>query len=453
MRDLPPEIWHHGVFVFLLSGDLARLGRANWGFYRSVKKWMGDKDSRRIRPLTRHDLNGTSHLSEPLKNVYSGCLRIWSACFHQAVTEFKHTHHIPTMKDDVAARTVDLLFTGSSTCFKKFTTQSSHDRLWQITTRYIAPNLLGFWDWMVQAGVTGLRHNEGTYDQYFLSGMHQFDGLPCDRDKLSLLHKIRPVTMMTKNQEVLGRLCSAIVPCAMTSLSRPVVEYTEYVLWTVWGQVWPINVYARNVGILRFADCVKMTPNLLNVVATPNTVPQHTIYTMLGMPGATLYHVQYPLSPSVHLPLMVHHKNVIMSVYVFRNQYVPHGISLQQKITYTLHGLIIEYCVINTQTMDIQKVHTCFYSETEPIMRESAEVMCWKYLPISHVQVHFQCFVLPTLYTRALKSVFNPKVIAHQSSLVHGTLANALNLPLDSIHVTPYHSIVNNCVWNVYIQC
>lgn len=442
---LPPEIWHHGVFVFLLGGDLARMSRVNWDFHKHVKKWMGDKESKRIRPLLRHDLNKTL-LSEPLKLAYSGCLRVWSQCFHEAATEFKHTHKVSLMKDDVAARAVDLLFTTSSNSFKKFTAQSSHDRLWKITTRYLAPHLLSFWDWVMRMGVFSIAHNEATQDEYLIRGMQQFDALTCDREKLGFLHTLKPLTMLGEKQELIGKLCASTVACAMSSHSRPVMEYTEYVLFTVFGKVWPLEMFTRNVGLLRFHDCVNMTPNLLNLVATPNN-PQNSIYTLLGSPGASMCQVTSP-----KIPFIVYHKNVFMTVDVFRNQYVNPGFTLQQRILFTLHGLFVEYLVLNVTTSTLLKVHLCLYNETEPTMRESAEVMCWKYLPVSSMQVHFQCYIPPPIHTRPLKSISDAKIMAHQADVVRKRIAETLTLPRESLHITPYHPIVNNCVWNVLIQ-
>ena len=103
-------------------------------------------------------------------------------------------------------------------------------------------------------------------------------------------------------------------------------------------------MFTRNVGMLRFNECVKITPNLLNLVSTPYTLPQHSIYTLLGSPGASLHHVSSP-----KIPFIIYHKNVYMSVDVFRNQYVSPGFTLQQRILFTLHGLAVEYLVVNDE--------------------------------------------------------------------------------------------------------
>ncbi len=451
-----PTAFYRQIFVFLSILDLIRLEQTDLKMYKLCQSWIGDAQSKRIRPLQlRHTT--LENLSNVLFGIYLPDLSLWSLAF-QHVVKSKDSVNLEDMKLHVPRQVVHSLFTCDEFRNKRISQAPIQEETWKTALLQSTDKFFNFFDSLYMLGA------KLSIDQFLHRGIETFDAWS-DRRKLFFLEQVtRHPKSTSPNAQSIIHLSMCALSMVLPSRSAAALKFAQYVLWTVWGPLTPVDhkpvQHPDQLPPLQYHVLQSVLVNdAIHQAMADNLVPSHlTVNNMYGVKRkfATRW---YPNRNYEHLIHVISDETKhLMIIDVFRTQHVVLGFALhQQLIFFSDHTIEVRYGIMNTVTGAYDSLFTAKYDPVVPRIQEPPELMCWKYIPIHNIQCKFTCYLEPPPQLRTFKNLMNAKIMERQQAAISKFMDDwfwpAFGIPKpakSSCFVHPRYAVVNCCIWDVF---
>lgn len=458
LLKLPRVLCRH-VFVFLSAIEVVQMEATCFQLFQMSQCWLGDAQSKRLRPLEIHKVRSDPQFPPLLHHVYQSHLLLWSVACR---TIFKNqSSHKSNNYRDIPRKVIYELFTSPTFRNKQMTQRPIDEQAFQNTVSKSTDFFINFMQSLV---------NKNVEDCFNMSS---------DRKKLLF---IEATTKDTGFQSVdilsLMELSFHAITLVMPSRADFALKFMHYILWTVWGpygtpktkhdlalhptQLPPTQPLLSPQQQIVMNDAVcNALPNSYHLLHPENiaTSSSHTFQSMFNL--NSVQSVRWYLDPTFrqYLDIVADTNKRLIVFDVFRRKHIVQGFSLQQRLVFYVDRIEIEYWVTNLSNGERYFVYTSKYDVMVPREQEPAELMCWKYIPIHTIHCQFSCHLTPceTFQRRIFNDLCDAKIMTKQRNEINLLLKDvfwqAFGLQAPSVvstRVHPRYSVVNNCIWDVF---
>lgn len=469
LSKLPNDLCFY-VLAFLTTCDVIHLETTSIQWYKHAQHWLGDAQSRRIRPLLLRNLDSVhSSLPPLLHNVYLPDLVLWSLAFR---TVFKAPRRkqgicmIESIQTEVPRDVVHSLFTSSTFRNKTLSHSPMHEGAWTTAVAQVTDHFYFFLDFMY---ILGRKHAD--IFQYFTTGIQTFDTW-CDRHKLLFFEQVSRPQSCRPSIDSLIRLSCRALSLVLSSRSNMLLKFANYVLWTVWGPSMPRDetpifnpahmpptrptIQTTQLVHVTDAMCLAALPSTTLTMPDQTTTPFQTLKHMFHL--TSMQSTRWYMDPNFqfYIDILSDTSDRLMTFHVFRNGHISNGYALHQELSLFRDRIDVVYSILNTVTNQEDRLFIATYDPSVPTIQEPPELMCWKYIPIHTVTCQFTAYLHPVLQQRAFTNLMNPKIMARQQDSITRWFDEwfwttfGLRAPTHSPYIHPRFSVVNCCAWDVF---